>query len=147
ARCGSVTGRVAGPPPHGGRRRGRHGRLRLRARPARAGVGPGEAGGGAVSPRWCVVGPTHPFRGGIPLHTTLMAEAIAARGHSLNVVTFTRQYPGWLYKGASDRDPEQLAPVGFAPERRLDSVGPRSWRSAARAIADQRPEVLVGVWW
>lgn len=100
-----------------------------------------------MSPRWCVVGPTHPFRGGIPLHTTLMAEAIAARGHSLNVVTFTRQYPGWLYKGASDRDPEQLAPVGFAPEHRLDSVGPWSWRSAARAIADQRPDVLVGVWW
>lgn len=100
-----------------------------------------------MTDRWCLVGPTHPFRGGIPRHTTLMAEAIAARGTDLSVVTFSRQYPAWLYKGASDRDPDQLAPVGFAPDHRLDSIGPHTWFSTARAIAELRPDVLVAVWW
>lgn len=100
-----------------------------------------------MSARWCLVGPTHPYRGGIPRHTTLMAEAIATRGADLSVMTFTRQYPAWLYKGASDKDSDQLAPVGFVPDHRLDSIGPRSWRSAARAIATLRPDVLIAVWW
>lgn len=100
-----------------------------------------------MSTRWCIVGPTHPYRGGIPRHTTLMAEAIAARGADLRVITFRRQYPSWLYKGATDRDPDQLPPVGFAPDPRLDSIGPRTWRSTALTIAQAHPDVLIAVWW
>ena len=94
----------------------------------------------------CVVGPTHPFRGGIPRHTTLMAEAIATRA-DIRLITFTRQYPGWLYKGARDRDPDQIAPAGFVPDRRLDSLSPLSWRSTARVIGRMEPDVVVAVWW
>jgi hypothetical protein len=46
----------------------------------------------------------HPLRGGIPRHTTLLAEAAAARNIDLQVITFTRRNPSVLYKGASDRD-------------------------------------------
>lgn len=103
--------------------------------------------GPATAERWCVVGPTYPFRGGIARHTTLLGEAVAASGIDLRLVTFRRQYPGFLYKGESDRDPTQPTPQGFTPEPLLDSVDPRSWLAASRAIADLRPDVVVVVWW
>lgn len=106
---------------------------------------PGEAD--VLNQRWCIVGPTHPFRGGIPRHTTLLGEAVAARNIDLQVITFTRQYPRLLYKGASDRDPGQLPPVGFVPDRMLDSIGPVSWTRTARAIAAANPDVVLAVWW
>ena len=97
-------------------------------------------------PRWCIVGPTHPYRGGIARHTTLLADAAVDAGVGLRLVSFARQYPGWLYKGATDRDPEQLRPA-VAPDYLLDGVGPRSWWSTGRAIADGRPDLLITVWW
>lgn len=105
-------------------------------------------GPGAARPlRWCVVGPTHPFRGGIARHTTLLVDAVAESGIDVRSVSYSRQYPRWLYKGSSDRDPDQLVPRWVTPEHRLDGIGPRSWWTAAGVIAADRPDVLVVVWW
>ncbi len=97
--------------------------------------------------RWCIIGPTHPYRGGIARHTTQLAGAAVAHGIELDAVTFRRQYPGWMYRGASDRDPDQLKPDSFTPRYDLDSVDPRSWLSAARTVAEHKPDVLVAAWW
>lgn len=97
--------------------------------------------------RWCIVGPTHPFRGGIARHTTLLADAAAEAGIDVRLVSFSRQYPRWLYKGVSDRDPEQLVPQRLTPEHLLDGVDPRTWWHTAGSIAEDRPDVLVSVWW
>lgn len=99
------------------------------------------------APRWCIVGPTHPFRGGIARHTTLLADAVADADIDVRLVSFSRQYPRWLYKGASDRDPEQLRPRRVDPEYLLDGIGPRSWWDTGRSIGEARPDVLVSVWW
>ncbi|MFP3899978.1 MAG: glycosyltransferase [Acidimicrobiia bacterium] len=96
---------------------------------------------------WCIVGPTHPFRGGIPRHTTLLTDAAAETGIDTQLVTFTRQYPGWLYKGASDRDPDQLSPKVARTERILDSLNPVTWRRGARLIGHTSPRAMVVVWW
>jgi glycosyltransferase involved in cell wall biosynthesis len=97
--------------------------------------------------RWSIVGPTHPFRGGIPRHTTFFADAVAGAGIDVTLRTFTRQYPGWLYKGASDRDPQQARPTALTPRYEIDGIGPHTWWRAGRAIAAERPEVMIGVWW
>jgi glycosyltransferase involved in cell wall biosynthesis len=101
----------------------------------------------AATARWCVVGPTHPYRGGIPRHTTLFSDAATQSGLDVTLMTFIRQYPGWLYRGASDHDPDQVRPTALTPDYRLDGVRPGTWRRAARAIAASAPEVLVVIWW
>jgi glycosyltransferase involved in cell wall biosynthesis len=106
-------------------------------------------GGGpaATDARWCIVGPTHPYRGGIPRHTTLFSDAAALSGLDVTLMTFSRQYPGWLYKGASDLDPDQVRPTALTPDYLLDGVRPSTWWRAARAIAARAPDVLVVIWW
>ena len=94
-----------------------------------------------------MVGPTHPFRGGIPRHTTLFVDALAASGTDVDFITYTRQYPNWLYKGESDRDPQQLRSQLLTPDRLLDGVGPHTWWRTATSIADRAPDVLLVVWW
>ena len=96
---------------------------------------------------WCIVGPTHPFRGGIPRHTTLFADAAAGSDLDVDLVTYTRQYPEWLYKGESSRDPQQITPAAVTPEYRLDGIGPHTWWRTGRTIAARRPDVLIVIWW
>ena len=42
-----------------------------------------------------ILGPFHPYRGGIAHHTTALAFALRDAGHTVRPVTFRRQYPRW----------------------------------------------------
>ena len=67
-----------------------------------------------------LLGPTHPYRGGIAHYTTLLARALAAR-HAVSIVSFSRLYPGFLFPGTTQFDASGdpiLPPV--PPERILD---------------------------
>ncbi len=61
-------------------------------------------------------------------------------------VSFTRQYPGWLFPGRSDLDPSR-EPITTGAEYILDPVNPLSWRRSLQRISDWRPEVVVIPWW
>lgn len=49
--------------------------------------------------RIALVGPTHPYKGGIAQHTTLLARQLAADGHDVEIVSWSAQYPARLYPG------------------------------------------------
>jgi glycosyltransferase involved in cell wall biosynthesis len=56
--------------------------------------------------RIALVGPTHPFKGGVAAHTTELAHRLAAAGHVVDLVSWDRLYPKLLYPG------EQVVPGG-----------------------------------
>lgn len=56
--------------------------------------------------RIAVVGPSHPFKGGVAAHTTALAHRLAAAGHDAVLVSWSRLYPEFLYPG------EQVVPDG-----------------------------------
>lgn len=96
--------------------------------------------------RIALVGPTYPYRGGIAHHTTLLSEALR-KDHDVLFVSFTRQYPKFLFPGKTDKDPSA---AGLAPaevEYLLDSVNPWTWATTAKRIARFRPDLLVLPWW
>ncbi|HEX8497599.1 MAG TPA: glycosyltransferase family 4 protein [Actinomycetales bacterium] len=73
--------------------------------------------------RVAVVGPTHPYKGGVAAHTTELAWHLAAAGHETDLVSWSRLYPSFLYPG------EQVVPDGapdLAPYGR--TTRPLSWR-------------------
>src|SRR5690606_663998 len=51
------------------------------------------------SVRVAVVGPFHPYKGGIAQHTTTLAHRLSERGHALELIGWRRQYPKLLYPG------------------------------------------------
>ncbi len=94
----------------------------------------------------CLVGPIYPFRGGIAQSTTLLAKALRHAGHSVEVYSFKRQYPAWLYPGQSDREPD-ANPDPFPANYVLDPLEPWTWWQAARQIGANKPDLVLVIWW
>jgi len=95
--------------------------------------------------RVALVGPVHPWRGGIAQYLGLLGEALMPHAE-VRAVTFTRQYPGFLFPGESQRDPD-APPPRFPVTPLLDSVGPWSWRRAARHLEGFAPGLVILKWW
>ncbi len=96
--------------------------------------------------RIALVGPVLPFRGGIAQHTTRLHRVLRQR-LPLVTLSFSRQYPGWLYPGESDRDPEHEGHVEPGVDYVIDLLSPASWRRAVRRLLDSRVEGVILTWW
>lgn len=95
--------------------------------------------------RFAIIGPTYPYRGGIAHHTTLLAQALAEQ-HEVLLMSFSQQYPRWLFPGKSDRDPSQR-PLQTNAHYLLDPINPFTWPRTVRQVAAWQPEVLILPWW
>ena len=94
-----------------------------------------------------LIGPVYPYRGGIAHYTTLLCRALRAGQNDVLMVSFSRQYPQWLFPGASDRDPSH-APLEIDDARYwLDSINPLSWLITFWRIARFGPQIVVFPWW
>ena len=95
--------------------------------------------------RFGLIGPTYPFRGGIAHYTTLLAEHLR-KDHETLLISFSRQYPGWLFPGQSERDPSQF-PLKSEAEFILDPINPITWRKTVKQLRSWKPEVVIIPWW
>jgi glycosyltransferase involved in cell wall biosynthesis len=96
--------------------------------------------------RISLLGPTYPFRGGIAHYTTLLSRELRRR-HEVQFLSFSRQYPRFLYPGRTDRDPSGEALRDADVDYALDSLNPLSWRATARKIIEFEPDVFICPWW
>ncbi len=98
-----------------------------------------------MSRRIALVGPLHPWRGGLAQYLQLLGEALEAHAE-VRAVTFTRQYPEILFPGTSQLDPEAPRPP-FPTAALLDSIAPWTWRAAAAHLEGFQPGAVVLKWW
>ena len=95
-----------------------------------------------------VLGPFHPYRGGIAHHTTLLANTLCAHQPVFGL-SFKRLYPDLLFPGRTQYDasdaPLQAHDVETA--RIVDSIAPHTWLRAARAVQGRGCRMLVVQWW
>ena len=96
--------------------------------------------------RIAIVGPVPPFRGGIALHTLMLSRALLPHAE-VRVLSFTRQYPRWLYPGATDLDLTAERPREPECHYVLDSLDPRSWRRTVADIVEFRADTVIVPWW
>ena len=96
--------------------------------------------------RLTVFGSGHPFRGGVARATTDLVGSLEARGHEMLFLTPRRQYPGWLYPGGDDRDPDACPRLDCA-EAILDPLQPLSWPRARRRALDHRSDAWIVPYW
>lgn len=93
-----------------------------------------------------LVGPVLPYRGGIAQHTTMLHRAMREMT-DLRTISFSRQYPAWLFPGESDRDPAYEGHRETGVEYLIDSVDPRTWRKAMASIIAHPPRQVIIPWW
>lgn len=95
--------------------------------------------------KFCVIGPTYPYRGGIAQHTTLLVQHLRQAGHETRFISFSRQYPKLLY-GRDDKDPSQN-PLTADALYLIDSINPFTWWQTLRQIQMFQPELVILPWW
>ena len=92
-----------------------------------------------------IVGTAYPLRGGIAHFNALLYKHLSTR-HHVEIVTFSRQYPGIFFPGKTQDEtggPENALPS----EQLIDSINPWTWYSAAKAIARKKPDLLIFKYW
>ena len=96
--------------------------------------------------RVAVVGPTHPYKGGVAAHTTDAGAPARRAGHDVTLVSWSHLYPSRLYPG------EQAVPGG-APDvppfprtvRALSWARPDTWVRAGRRLRGFDAVIVVHV--
>jgi len=95
--------------------------------------------------KFCVIGPTYPYRGGIAHYTTLLVQHLR-KEHEVLFISFKRQYPDWLFPGKSDKDPSKR-PLTTEAEYLLDPINPLTWWDTIKRIQAWQPEIVIIPWW
>ena len=96
--------------------------------------------------RICLIGPAYPFRGGLAHHTTLLYRHLRQR-HHVAFYTFKRQYPQWLFPGATDRDTSHAPLKEEGIDNLLDSCNPLTWWRVGQHVRRRRADLTIMPWW
>lgn len=96
--------------------------------------------------RIVILGTAHPFRGGLAAYNERLARELQKEGHDVQIVTFTVQYPGFLFPGKTQYTGEP-APADLSIKRILNSVNPFSWIKTAREVRKLNPEIVIIKYW
>ena len=93
-----------------------------------------------------IVGPAHPYRGGLAAIMESMAREFQSRGYKVNILTFTLQYPKLLFPGKS-QTVDTPAPEDLNIRRRVSTVNPLSWISVGVELRKARPDIVLMKYW
>jgi glycosyltransferase involved in cell wall biosynthesis len=92
-----------------------------------------------------VLGLSHPFRGGIAHHSTLLVRELRKK-YAVKFITLSRQYPALLFPGKTQYDDSEheLTEENYAL---IDSVNPVSWLKAAFTLKKENLDLIIIQWW
>jgi glycosyltransferase involved in cell wall biosynthesis len=92
-----------------------------------------------------IIGPVHPFRGGIAHYVTSLYKALRET-QEVKILSYKRQFPAFLYPGSSDQDPSKEVKIVDA-DFILDPLNPITWTRANAEILKWQPDVVLFNWW
>lgn len=93
-----------------------------------------------------ILGPAHPYRGGLASIMEIMARTFARRGNEVDIRTFTLQYPSLLFPGKS-QTVTTPPPADLRITRCVNTVNPLNWWRVGRAIRRARPDFVLLKYW
>jgi D-inositol-3-phosphate glycosyltransferase len=93
-----------------------------------------------------ITGTAYPYRGGLASYNERLARQFSDEGHEVEILTFTLQYPGFLFPGKSQYL-EGPPPKGLNIKRVINSVNPLNWIPVGRRIKATKPDILIIKYW
>lgn len=93
-----------------------------------------------------IVGTAYPFRGGLATFNERLARQFMAEGHQVELITFTTQYPSFLFPGKTQFSSES-APADLTITRAIHSCNPLTWLKVGRQLRRQRPDLVICCYW
>lgn len=97
--------------------------------------------------RTIIVGPAFPLRGGIANLNESLCKAFLDNGIESEIVSFTLQYPEFLFPGKTQFDETGKHPDGIRITELINSINPFTWRKTYQYILKQKPDFVVLRFW
>jgi glycosyltransferase involved in cell wall biosynthesis len=96
--------------------------------------------------RIIILGTAHPYRGGLASYNERLARQLNSEGHETEILTFTLQYPGFLFPGKSQFT-DAPPPKNIKITRVLNSVNPFNWLRTGFRLKKKNPDILIIKYW
>ena len=93
-----------------------------------------------------ILGPAHPYRGGLASIMETMAREYQSRGDEVKVYTFSLQYPSLLFPGKS-QIVDTPAPHDLHIERIVNTCNPFNWMAVGERLRREAPDMIVMKYW
>ena len=93
-----------------------------------------------------IIGSAHPYRGGLAAFNERLAKEFISEGHSVDIYTFTLQYPSFLFPGKTQYS-DDPAPKGLSISRKINSINPLNWWFVGRKIRKMKPDLVIIKFW
>ena len=93
-----------------------------------------------------IVGTAFPYRGGLAAYNERLAREYVRQGNEVEIITFSLQYPGFLFPGKSQFSTE-FAPEDLKIKRMINSVNPLNWVKVGRLIKKKSPDMVIYCYW
>ena len=93
-----------------------------------------------------IVGPAFPLRGGIANFNEALCRAMNTVGIDTKVISFSLQYPGFLFPGKTQFDTGK-GPQDITIETKINSINPFNWLKVARQIKKEKPDLVIFRFW
>ncbi len=93
-----------------------------------------------------LLGPAHPYRGGLASIMETMAREYQSRGHEVRIYTFSVQYPSLLFPGKTQYV-DTPAPEDLHIERVMNTVNPFNWINLGLRLKREKPDMVLMKYW
>jgi glycosyltransferase involved in cell wall biosynthesis len=93
-----------------------------------------------------ILGSAHPLRGGLAAYNERLAREYIAQGHSVQIYTFSLQYPDFLFPGTTQYS-DQPAPDDLYIHVKVNSINPFNWFSVGKEIKKLNADLLIIKFW
>lgn len=93
-----------------------------------------------------LVGSAYPLRGGLATFNERLIREFGAEGHEASIVTFSLQYPEFLFPGKTQYS-EDPPPADLKITRRVNSINPLNWINTGWKLRKEKPDVLLLKYW
>jgi len=94
-----------------------------------------------------IIGPAYPLRGGLASFDELFCEALNKEGHQCEIISYSLQYPNFLFPGSTQYHVNGTAPKNITIHTLINSVNPLSWFKTASFIKKQKPDFIIFRFW
>ncbi|MFN6037334.1 MAG: glycosyltransferase, partial [Bacteroidota bacterium] len=94
-----------------------------------------------------ILGPAYPLRGGLATFDELFCRALKNDGHDAQIISYSLQYPNFLFPGSTQYDQSGIAPDGLQIHTSINSVNPLNWWKVGSFIRREKPDLLVVRYW
>jgi glycosyltransferase involved in cell wall biosynthesis len=94
-----------------------------------------------------IIGPAHPLRGGPAQFNENLCAELIKEGHDAQIISYSLQYPKFLFPGSSQFELNGKAPAGIKIHTLINTVNPLKWISVANFIKKEKPDFILFRFW